>query len=56
MNSVGIEFLDEKFIKSQREGENYNYVGILEAEKVLEETMKLKICKEYFRRLRKFFK
>ena len=45
-----------KVIKSLQEGESYKYKGILEADKFLEEKMKLNIWKEYFRRLRKVLK
>ena len=40
-----------KVIKSLQEGESYKYLGILEAERFLGEEMKLKVSKEYFRRL-----
>ena len=54
MKSVGIELPDGKVIKSIQEGESYKYLGILEADKVLEEKMKLNVSKEYIRRLRSF--
>ena len=38
---VGIELLDSKVIKSLQEGESYKYLGILEANKFLEEKLKL---------------
>ena len=56
VKSVGIEFLDGKVIKLLQEGESYQYLGILEADKFLEEKMKLNISKEYIRRLRKVLK
>ena len=40
MQSVGIELPDGKNIKSLQEGEIYKYLGILEADKLLEEKMK----------------
>ena len=40
VTSVGIEFPDGKVIRSVQEGESYKYLGILEAEKFLEEKMK----------------
>ena len=43
MQSVGIELPDGKVIKSLREGEKYKYLGILKADKVLEEKMKLNV-------------
>ena len=39
--SVGIELQDGKVIKLLQEGESYKYLGILEADKFLEEKMKL---------------
>ena len=51
VKSVGIELPDGKVIKSLQEGENYKYLGILEADKILEERMKLKVSKEYIRRI-----
>ena len=56
MKSVGIELPDGKVIKSVQEGESYKYLGILEADKFLEEKMKLNVLKEYIRRLRKVLK
>ena len=53
VKSVGIELPDGKVIKSLQEGESYKYLGILEADKFLEEKMKLNVSKEYARRLRK---
>ena len=53
---VGIELPDGKIIKSLQEGESYNCLGILEADKFLEEKMKLTVLKEYIRRLRKVLK
>ena len=56
VKSVGIELPDGKVIKSLQEGESYKYLGILEADKFLEENMKLNVSKEYIRRLRKVLK
>ena len=53
VQSVGIELPDGKVIKSLREGESYKYLGILEADKVSEEKMKLNVSKEYIKSLRK---
>ena len=53
---VGIELPDGKVIKSLQEGESYKYLGILEADKFLEEKMKLNVSKEYIRRLRNVLK
>ena len=47
---------DGKVIKSLQEGESYKYLEILEAETFLREEMKLKVSKEYFRRLEKVLK
>ena len=56
VKSVGIELPDGKVIKSLQEGESYKYLGILEADKFLEEKMKLNVLKECIRRLRKVLK
>ena len=56
VKSVGIELPDGKVIKSLQESEIYKYLGILEADKFLEEKMKLNVSKEYIRRLRKLLK
>ena len=56
MKSVGIELPDGKIIKSLQEGESYKYLGILEADKFLEEKMKLNVSKQYIRNLRKVLK
>ena len=56
VKSVGIELPDDKVIKSLQEGESYKYLGILVAEKFLEEKMKLNVSKECIRRLRKVLK
>ena len=53
VKSVGIELPDYKVIKLLQEGESYKYLRILEADKFLEEKMKLNVLKEYIRRLRK---
>ena len=47
---------DGKVIKSLQEGGNYKYLGILEADKFLEEKMKLNVSKECIRRTRKVLK
>ena len=47
---------DAKVIKTLQEGESYKYLGILKADKFLEEKMKLIVWKEYIRRLRKVLK
>ena len=56
VKSVGIELPDGKVIKSLQEGESFKYLGILEADKFLEEKMKLHVSKEYFRRISKVLK
>ena len=55
VKSLGIELPDSKVINSLQKGESYNYFGILEAERFLDE-VKLKVSKEYFRRLQKVLK
>ena len=54
VKSVGIELPDGKVIKSLQERESYKYLGILEADRFFGGEMKLKVSKEYFRRLKKF--
>ena len=56
VKSVGIELPDGKVIKSLQEGESYKYLGILEADKFLEERMKLNVSKEYITRISEFLK
>ena len=56
VESVGIELPNGKVIKSLQEGESYKYLGVLEADKFLEEKMKLNVSKECIRRLRKVLK
>ena len=56
VKSVGIELPDGKVIKRLQEGECYNYLGILEVDRLLGEEMKLKVIKNYFRRLKKVLK
>ena len=56
VKSVGIELPDGKVIQSLEEVESYKYLGILEADKFLEEKMKLNVSNEYIRRLRKVLK
>ena len=56
MKLVGIELPDGKIIKSLQEGESYKYLGILDADKFLDEKMKLNVSKGYIRRLRKVLK
>ena len=46
---VGIELPDGKVLKSLQEGENYKYLGILEADRFFGEEIKLNVSKEYFR-------
>ena len=43
VKSVGIELPDGKVITSLQEGESYKYLGILEADKFLEEKMKFNV-------------
>ena len=56
VKSVGIEFPDGKVIKLLKEGESYKHLGILEADKFLEEKMKLNVSNENIRRFRKVLK
>ena len=52
MRSLGIESPDGKGIKSLQKGKSYSSLGILEADRFSGEEMKLKVSKEYFRRLK----
>ena len=56
MKSVGIELPDGKVIKLLQGGESCNYLQTLEADKFLEEKMKLNVSRENIRRLRKVLK
>ena len=56
VKSGGIKLPDGKVILSLQEGESYKYLGILEADKFLEDKMKLNFWKEYIGRLRKILK
>ena len=56
VKSVGIELPDGKVIKRLQEDESYRYLGILGADKFLEQKMKLNVSKEYIRRLREVLK
>ena len=56
VKSVGIDLPNGKVIKSLQDGESYKYLGILEADKFLEEKMKLNVSKEYITRLIKVLK
>ena len=54
VKSVSVELPDGKVIKSLQEGEIYKNLGILETDSFVEEEMKSKVSKKYFRRLKKF--
>ena len=56
MKSVGIELPDGEVIKLLQEGQIYEYLGTLEADKFLEEKVKLNVSKEYIRRVKKVLK
>ena len=56
VKSVGMKLPDGKVFNLLQESESYKYLGILEAEKFLGVEMKLKVSKEYFRRLEKVLK
>ena len=51
--SEGITLPDDTNIRSLKEGEGYKYLGVLEADVMLHRQMKVKIKKEYLRRVRK---
>ena len=46
VKSVGMGLSDGKVIKSLQERESYKYLGILEADKVLEQKMKLNVLRD----------
>ena len=56
VKSVGIGLPDGKVIKSLQEGGSYKYLRILEADKFLDEKIKLSVSKEYIKRIRKVLK
>ena len=47
-----MELSDGNVIKSLQEGESYKFLGILDADKFVEEKIKLNVLKEYIRRLK----
>ena len=49
-----VELPDGKVINSLQEGESYKYLGVSEADKFLEEKMKLNFSKEYIKGQEKF--
>lgn len=49
--SEGIALPRDARITSIKEGEGYNYLGVLEADRMLHDQMKEKIKKEYLRRV-----
>ena len=53
VKSDGIELPNDKVIKSLEEGESYKYFGVLEADQVMVNEMKVEVQKEYNRRVRK---
>ena len=53
VNSEGIELPNDKVIKSLEEGESYKYFGVLEANEVVVNEMKVEVKEEYNRRVRK---
>lgn len=55
VRTVSIELADCKVIKPLQEIESYEHIGVWEAEEFLAEEMKVKVSKNYFRRLKKNF-
>ena len=53
VKSDGIELPNDKVIKSLEEGESYKYFGVLEANEVVVNEMKVEVKEEYNRRVRK---
>ena len=56
VKSISITLPDGKVIKAWKEGGSYKYLGVLVADKVLEQKMKFNVLKKYIRRLRKVLK
>jgi len=53
VQSDGIKMPDGEMLKSLEEGDNYKYLGVLEADTIKHQTMKETVRKEYLRRVRK---
>ena len=53
VKSDGIQFPNDKVIKSIEEGESYKYLGVPEADEVMVIEMKVKMKTEHYRRVRK---
>ena len=53
VRSEGIKMPDGEVLKSLEDGDEYKYLGVLEADNIKHETMKNNIKKEYVRRIRK---
>ena len=49
----GIKLPDGRGIKNLEKGDRYKYLGVLELDEVQCKDMKMKLTKEYFRRVRK---
>ena len=56
VESDGIQLPDDNEIKALKEGEGYKYLGVIEADEMLQSQMKEKVSKEYLRRIRKLGK
>ena len=56
VESDGIQLPDDNEIKALKEGEGYKYLGVIEADEMLQSQMKEKVRKEYLRRIRKLGK
>ena len=52
-NSNGIKLPNDNFIKALNAEEGYKYLGVLESDAIMKNSMKEKLSKEYFRRVRK---
>ena len=53
VQSDGINMPDGEMLKALEEGDNYKYLGVLEADTIKHQTMKETVRKEYLRRVRK---
>ena len=56
VKSDGIKLPDDTVMKALRDGEVYKYLGILQADNLQKKEMKIKVFKEYKRRVRKIVK
>ena len=56
VKSDGIKLPDDTVMKALRDEEGYKYLGILQADDLQKEEMKIKVLNEYKKRVRKIVK